>query len=223
MNLRLRLLLCLAAMSAAYAAENQVDLGEMMKETQKQEVGGGKVRIVWWIPNEYWRSAIGNNPNVSPAIVTQMEESTKGYLIFGVVDATINPLGSMKFTDRAVIDAASSVKIGERVLAAIAPEEQPDDLRNMLAGIAPVLKNSMGKLGENFQFLVFPATDDTDKPFIAPGTDATLAFAFNASTYTWHLPLGCLLPKLACPKCSESYPGNYKFCPFDGSELAAKP
>ena len=35
--------------------------------------------------------------------------------------------------------------------------------------------------------------------------------------------LGSLLPDETCPKCGEVLPGNYKFCPYDGTRLESVP
>jgi hypothetical protein len=81
------------------------------------------------------------------------------------------------------------------------------------------MASMVGQLGENLEFVVFPATA------AGKAVDAAKPGSFTVKLYdqstTWRLPLGSLLPKRSDRKTGEQFPGNYNFNPYTGDKLAA--
>jgi hypothetical protein len=87
----------------------------------------------------------------------------------------------------------------------------------------PVFANMMGQFGQNTIFVVFPGKGADGDQLIDPYKEGQLSFVENGHSFSWRLPLGSLLPDETCPKCGEVLPGNYKFCPYDGTKLEPVP
>ncbi|MEY2530331.1 MAG: hypothetical protein QOI96_416, partial [Verrucomicrobiota bacterium] len=54
---------------------------------------------------------------------------------------------------------------------------------------------------------------------IDPMKPGSFTVKLNNEEFRWRLPLGSLLPAKLCPKCNDTFPGNYTFCPYDGTPL----
>jgi hypothetical protein len=87
----------------------------------------------------------------------------------------------------------------------------------------PIFANMMGQFGQNTIFVVFPGKGSDGDKLIDPYKEGQLSFVENGHSFSWRLPLGSLRPDETCPKCGEVLPGNYKFCPYDGTKLESVP
>lgn len=78
-------------------------------------------------------------------------------------------------------------------------------------------------MGKNVAFFVYEAKDKAGNRPIDPNKPGSFDVRMGEEDFHWRLPLGSLLPVRVCPKCGETFPGNYTFCPFDGVQLKEKP
>jgi len=95
--------------------------------------------------------------------------------------------------------------------------------RNLFSMSKPLFSNMFGSMGKHFEFLIFPGKDKSGAKVVDPLGTGTLRFNVNSHSFAWHLPLGSLLPPKSCPTCGQTFPGNYEFCPYDGTKLADQP
>jgi hypothetical protein len=92
----------------------------------------------------------------------------------------------------------------------------------MLAIMKPMFANMLGEFGKNVSFLAFEGKNKDGTRRVDPIKPGILTAKLNEEELRWRLPLGSLLPAKICPKCSETFPGNYGFCPFDATPLKEK-
>src|SRR5262249_557938 len=94
--------------------------------------------------------------------------------------------------------------------------------KRVVSLLGPVLTNMLGDVGSHMSFFIF--ADKTKDPKgqtrgIDPTKPGVLTARLGGEEFRWRLPLGSLRPPKVCPKCHESFPGNYSFCPFDATPL----
>ena len=218
-----RAIICVLALLAtpiahsAWAPKEQ--LNAVTRETQKTGNRAGRLTLVWWMPPEFWKLAMlatGTLPadKVDEA-VARMEDAN----VFLVIDGKINPLG-IDYTTPA--DLQKNFSVGDpngQPLLLIPDNQQSAAIRNLLAVMSPVLANMLGDFGKHASFFVFEGKAKNGLRRVDPKKPGVLIARFAGEDFRWRLPLGSLLPPKICPKCKESFPGNYSFCPFDATPL----
>jgi len=85
--------------------------------------------------------------------------------------------------------------------------------------IKPVIANTLGPLGQNMHFLLFPAKDKNGQNIAEAKKEGAFSVKLGEREFKWRLPLGSLLPPKICPKCGEKLSGAYNYCPYDGTPL----
>jgi hypothetical protein len=205
------------------AADNpKQQLNAIVRETQKQGSRAGRITVVWWMPTEFWQTALRANGTVPADKINEAIAALSDVNVFLLVDAKIGALAVMDYTPAAdlqknfsVIDAAG------KPLAEIPEAKQSMATKNLLAVMKPIMANMLGEFGKGISFLVFEGKNKDGSRKIEPTKPGMLTAKLGEEEFRWRLPLGSLLPDKTCPKCSESFPGNYGFCPYDATPLQA--
>jgi len=85
--------------------------------------------------------------------------------------------------------------------------------------IKPVIVNTLGPLGQNMHFFLFPAKNKSGRNIADAKKGGVFSVRLGEREFKWRLPLGSLLPPKICPRCGEKLSGAYKYCPYDGTPL----
>ena len=176
--------------------------------------------LVWWVPEEYWRVSFARNPAVTEAQTEEFVSVLRPYTVVAVVDGKIGVLGGVTFTSEA--DIRAGIEIRDRQGTPYPPlsEDTVDaKARNSLAMMKPILANMLGPMGENMNFLFFPAKDQKDQSIAGATEDGAFSVKLGEREFRWRLPLSSLLPPKTCPRCKEECSGAWKFCPWCGAKL----
>lgn len=192
---------------------------DLVRETQQTIAEEGFTGLLWWIPFEFWErtGAAGGS--------TEALKVLKDYTVLGVFVAKVSPLGTFTFASASDLHSKIVLRDDQGVEYNSLPEVAPD--AKMLADLLrPVLANALGKAGESFELVFFPAKDKSGK-IIA---DAKAKGQFDlvlkdlvgvpASVYQWRLPLTSLLPPRYCPAGKERVNANWDYCPWHGVSLS---
>jgi hypothetical protein len=208
------------AISIAHAQEPKVELNALIQETQKMGNEPNSMMLVWWIPEEFWEVAMAQDPTVTPEAAQQLRDAVKPYVLVAVVDGKIGPFGGATYQPEPQVRASLSIKDNAGNSYTPLPDNQiSGDVRNLLAVIRPMLANMIGPMGENMNFYAFNANDAQGKRIADPRSEGKFTVIVRDQEMAYRLPLGSLLPRQTCPKCSESLTGSFKFCPYDGTKL----
>ena len=222
-----RLLAPLAALATALAAPAaaerpaQVDLAELIRETQKQSADSSSLELVWWMPIEFWQASMGTE--LSAEQREQVIGLLRPYLMFAVVDGTIGPLGGVTFSPEPTV--RSQIKLFDvkgRSYAPLPEEKISADVKNLFQIMRPMLQNIIGRLGENLHFFVFPAVDETGARIGDPRSEGALEVQLGERRFRWRLPLGSLLAPKLCPEDGEELNGAWTYCPWHGVKLKSE-
>jgi hypothetical protein len=201
----------------------QQQLNEIVRDTQRQGNRAGRVTLVWWLIPEFWRAAMAASATVPVDKIDEMVTSIRDINVFVIVDAKIGASGTADFASSDELQKTLSVidTLGKPV-GLIPSEKQSAATKNMLAIMKPVMTNMLGEFGKNLTFFVFEGKNQNGSRRIDPAKPGSLIVKLNAEEFRWRLPLGSLLSRKICPKCNETFPGNYAFCPFDATPLNEK-
>lgn len=215
------LFLCaIGAHADTTAPTNKVDLTDLIRETQKAGKIPGTLTLVWWVPEQFWQVSMEASGRSTPAGTERMLQVFHPYTMVGIVDGTVGPFGAMNFTSNAEERAAIQLQDTRgHMYPPLDDDALSDDVKNFLQIATPILTNIMGPMGKNFHFFLFPAQDLKGRPLADPKSEGSLTVIYKGKDFKWRLPLASLLPPKTCPKCLEKLPGNFKFCPFDGTPL----
>ncbi len=196
-----------------------IDYNQFIRETQKNSSDGKKISLVWWIPIEFWDITLHNNNTLSEEQIIKFMETLKSYSIFAVIDGEVSGFGG--FTYESVDSISQNIVLIDNDNKNFKPlkyEALDAFLQNLLSVFKPLLKNSMGQLGENMNFFVFPDIDG-NKRISNPYLKGCVTIKIKDKEYKWRTPLGTLMPQKVCPKDGELMNGAWEFCPWDGEKL----
>lgn len=222
---RLWLVLCALAFSLPLPIEAQpkVNVADLILETQQQSMESEKVSIVWWIPLDFWRVNLEADPSVTDQQAKEFLGVLEPYLVVVVVDSKIGPLGGATFTAEQTLRSRLQVIDSRgRSYLPLADEKISADAKNFTQMMRPLLASSMGQLGENMVFFLFPARDDAGKAIADPLGEDDFEIRLGEERYSWRLPLGSLMPPKVCPDDGEVLNGAWSYCPWHGTKLKAQ-
>lgn len=206
---------------AASAQDQKLDVSEIARETQRISTEGGELNVVWWLPEEFWATSVAANTSVKPAQAQLFIKFVHPYLIMGVVSGKILTLGPPTYRTEAEIRGLIKLKDSDGVIyPPLATDKVAASVPALVAIMKPGLAKMLGPLGENMNFYVFPGSRPDGSRICDPTTRGTCEVDLGDRAFKWKLPLESVLPKQKCPMCEEILSGAYKYCPYDGTNLA---
>lgn len=220
MNRLFCLLLAIASVLPASAAESTSKISAIIKETQKTHNDADTFVLAWWIPYQFWEESFRDNPRITDAQKQDFLKTLQDYTVMAVVDAKKGGLAVFSYVAAEEVLKTAKLTVSDgTTFSALSETDLAPGARNLISIMKPVFANLMGQFGQNVLFVVFPAKGADGDKLIDPYKEGQLSFVENGHSFSWRLPLGSLLPAETCPKCGEVLPGNYKFCPYDGTKL----
>jgi hypothetical protein len=198
------------------------NINELINETQQLSSRAQSMRLVWWIPTEYWAFSAQVDPKVSAAQMDSVAELLRPFTVIAAVDGELSPAGEISFLPAQKLRA--SIRLvdshGTRY-PPIAPDAIPERTQVIIDVLKPLFANLLGQMGESMEFFLFPAADAHGHP-IAPATGSGgFSVVLAEEEFRWRLPLGSLVPRKRCPVDGELLSGSWRYCPWHGVELVA--
>lgn len=213
----------LALCAGAALASRSIAPPSLDDETTQtnQDSGGTHVSMAIWLPTEMFSQDAGD---LDPALVKQVGEALKGYVIIGIADVNVSASdGHVKPVDLAAMRASARLRLGDR---APRPILQGKDLPPAVGAAADVFKkmmaNMIGKFGDSMEFVVFNDADEHGVSLADPHGSGTVTLAFDKESFVWRLPLVSVLPLRVDRATGDTFPGDYEFSPFTGHKLETK-
>jgi len=197
---------------------------ELIREVQVDVREKDYVGLVWWIPFEFWQIS-GAKRGIPAESTAQNLKALRDYTIVAVFLAKVSALGSFTFVP--IEDLRRDVMLRDAAGNEYRSIPEPSqDAKNLAAIVKPILTSAMGKAGENFDMLFFPARGK-DGDVIA---DAARKGRFEVvlknnlagvpeSVYEWRTPLTAIAPLRYCPVGKERVHADWEYCPWHGVAL----
>jgi hypothetical protein len=176
--------------------------------------------MIWWIPDEFWEQTLKDNPTVPAAGRKELLLIVSQYLVFAVVEGTIDPLGEFNAESREALVGKMSIKVGEKELQPLDEDDLTFAAKNFFQTMKPLLGRTVGKIGQSMEFIVFEGRDRQDQRYADPLKKGQLITKFGPKEFKWRLPLGSLLPPKYDAATGEQFPGNFDFSPYTGAKLS---
>ena len=212
------LALCASATFAARSIAPPV----LSDETSITHQTGAHLAMAMWFPREMFEKAISGKKDQAAA--RKFLASLNGYMVYGVLDVTLQPEGKgVVSVDRAALRASARLQLGDRPeRTPLAEADLPPGARTTVNTMKPMMAAMLGSLGDAMEFMVFKDTDERGNPLAAPLGNTVVTLTFDQESFVWHLPLVSLLPPRVDATTGDTFPGDYDFSPFTGHPLETR-
>jgi hypothetical protein len=201
-------------------ADDSQQIASLVKETQKVQTDAGTLAVALWIPVQMFQDVLKGNPKVTDDAKKDLLKTAQDYVLIAVVDAKKGQSGLSFTPSDDILKSAKLTAPDGQTVTPLADANLNPAAQNLVGVVKPLFAGMMGRLGQNFELLVFPGADSAGQKVADPMGEGRLTLAENEHSFSWRLPLASLLPEKICPKCGEHLPGNYKYCPYDGTKLS---
>ncbi|MGB0850286.1 MAG: hypothetical protein ACPGTP_03500 [Bacteroidia bacterium] len=195
-----------------------VVLNDLIQETQYHLDKGGQqeVRMVWWLPTEFWATIYAQNDDVSEEVADQIVEALDEYTMVIVLDGEVTTLGGLKSKSSKEIRGNTIVKNEEgRSFSPLKPGDIDGEAEMMLTILKPVFSNLLGKMGESMELMMFT---DKGKSIINPYKEGG-EIIYDRTNLDLGLPLSSLLEDKKCPEDDKVMNAKWDYCPYHGVKL----
>ena len=200
-----------------------IDTNQLIDETQLSGSDPDEMKLVWWIPIEFWESVFAGDNTVTDDQAQNMLDVLSEYTMFAVVDGTIGPFGGVSFEPLETFEnKVFVVDMNQEKYAPIKTEKLNSDTQILISSFKPILKNMLGAMGENMHFFVFSDLSKKKERICDPRAKGQVIFEMKGETYSYRTPLGAVLPPKKCPKDDEEMSGAWDYCPWHGNALDLK-
>ena len=215
------LLIVLAAFATTFAQKQPVDVDQLITELQKSASHtSDELTLVFWIPSEFWRVML-EKEKMPTAQIDEVMGVLRPYTIIGTMDGKVGANGTTTFRSEAEI--RSTMRIVDSAGLEYGPlgkDKLGSGATTLLNAMSPIVRKILGTLGENMHFIVFPGVNAKDESIVDARREGSFRIVLaKGREFTWKLPLGALLPAKKCPVDAAKMNGEWRYCPFHGSEL----
>ena len=217
-----------SAPAQASSAPHTLDDPDLVRETQLGVHSNGDsqfVGLIWWIPTEFWEQASMKH-GATPEKAAKTFKSLRDYTVVGVFFAKVSALGAFEYATPADLAKQVVLRDSDGVDYVTLDNVSPD-AKNLSDVMRPMLTNAMGRAGENFAMLFFPARTKSGKQIADPLTKGSFEVVLKQlagepeSLYLWRTPLTSLTPARYCPVGKELVHADWDYCPWHGTKLNA--
>ena len=203
-----------------HAQDFKVSVNKLTEETQQLSESPDNLKLVWWIPVEFWKAVFAEDESVPKEQADEIIEVFSQYTAMAILDGKIGPFGDVDYKSKDEI-YNNLVLVDKKNVSYIPLVESEIDSRtqSILSFMKPVLGNMLGKLGDNMHFFLFQKKDNPLEPIIHPKLEETFSVKLSGEEFQWKLPLGSLLKPKICPVDGVKMNGSWRYCPYHGKEL----
>ncbi|MEO0508569.1 MAG: hypothetical protein AAF065_01775 [Verrucomicrobiota bacterium] len=211
----------LALVAAIVTPLGAVDMQQLVQDTQRFSQEARVTKMVWWIPSEFWEVTLEQDPSLTEQQKKEFVAALDDYTAFVVTHSTIGTFGGMTNTGRKEIEENIALVVEGNQMLPLTDDEMSPDASAFYAMMKPMMAQMLGQFGQGMEFFIY-SNKSKGKLIIDPKKEGTFYFKCFGDKYDWRLPLGSLLPPKLDSDTGETFPGNYMFNPFTGSELTVK-
>ena len=217
------ILLLFGWMASSLAREGpgfKVNLNELTQETQKMSEKPDEMTLLWWIPEEFWRVSLAQDPTMTSAGIEEFIKVLRPYILIVAVDGKMGSFGGITYRSEADIQRSIQIKDGQGTYYRPLSQDKIDaDTRIFLSMMKPALADMLGPLGQNMNFLAFPAKNRKGQNIVDVKKQGKFSVKLDEREFRWRLPLSSLLPPKICSNCKEKGSGAWNYCPWCGTKL----
>ncbi len=212
-------LLTLVCSQLAAAQDFQVNLNKLISQTQLVSEDPDRMRLVWWIPEEYWVASLAHDP-ATASEAQRIIATLKDYSVFAIADGAIDGLGGVVYVEQTELEKNLSIigSNGDKIKP-LSQKKINEEAKAFLGMMKPVFAGLAGPFGENMHFVLFSNENPEGDRLLDPMKEGGFTVQLFNESLKWELPLGSLFKPKTCPLDQAQWDGTWKFCPKHGEEL----
>jgi hypothetical protein len=155
----------------------EVSIDEFMTETQYGSDTSDTIDLIWWIPTEYWNVVFSQDPTTTERDTKEIVNLVEDYVFVMVLKGKIGTFGGITYDSESEVKELMKINYKDVDLVRIEDDDLNPDIENFLSIMRPMMKNMMGAMGENMQFIVFESPDRKNNVIpIDPYSSETIKF-----------------------------------------------
>ena len=195
------------------------NINDFMIDCTRSNGNGTNRQLAIWFPPEFWHIANAQNKAIPPALLKNIVDEMKEYMMFCVVDYTVSGT-ELSFADEEEI--RKSIRLIDSSKTIYTPLEDEDlspTARELLKSLKPTMAQLVGQFGEGMQVILFKAKKINGKPSIELAKKNSFVLELAQQRLKWSTPFASLMPPKYCPIDKDIMKGNWDFCPEHGVKL----
>jgi hypothetical protein len=164
-------------------AETKPNLQELTRDLQRFKKSDGRIVVIHWLPEPFWRVTQAADPSMSPAQVEAMARVAREYVIILVASGRILADGNYQFESKE--DVRKRLSLVDRLGRAHAPvpETKLDDEAKQALSVERELGAAMGPLGASLYVFLFPGTDGSGVSIADPRAEGRFSVKIGDESY----------------------------------------
>lgn len=216
-------LLFFLAVSSKFSAQDfKVNINKLTEETQQLSESPDTMRLVWWIPTEFWQTIFEQDNTISRFEADEMINNFEKYTMVAVIDGDIRDDGTITYkTEESTFKNLTVIGSDEVEYTPLYDDEIDEATRSLIRIMKPMLGNMLGALGQNMHFYLFQKRDNPLDKIVNPINKENFTVKLERDNFNWSLPLGSLLKPKKCPEDNKLHNGSWNYCPYHGKKLEA--
>lgn len=220
-NTLLIFLIGIASFSNAQRLDiSRVDMNDLLAETQINAGGSDTLELHLWLPLEFWKVSMSQDPSIDKGQVNDFLKVLEPYTMVAVVDGRFGLFGSIVYEELDTIrDNYRMMDKDGKLYAPLKEESLNDEVQLLLGMFKPMMSSMLGQMGQNLQFFVFNNQDENGDRIFSPYVENSTRVQYKGKVRKWKTPFGALLKKKKCPVDEELHNGAWEYCPYHGEKL----
>lgn len=171
-----------------------------------------------WIPARFWE-IVGDQMKLPPESVTAIVQEMSPYMMFCVVDYTIEGTHIAFKTAEEIRPTLKLVDSSKHVHLPLADKDVSPVAMRMVNQFQPLMAKLLGQFGDGMHIFLFDGTAGNGKPAFDVDKPNHFVLTWESATAKWSLPLASVLPPKFCPVDHEQMQGTWSYCPVHGTKL----
>lgn len=214
------LLFCAIVFTDLSAQDFKVNINKLTEETQQLSESPDTMRLIWWIPTEFWQTIFEQDNTISRLEADEMLTNFDKYTMVAVIDGDIIEDGTINYkTEETTFENLTVIDKDQKKYTPLYEDEIDESTRNLISIMKPMLGNMLGALGQNMHFYMFQKRDNPLDRIVNPIKKEVFTIKLGKENFNWSLPLGSLLRPKKCPVDDKLHNGSWDYCPYHGKKL----
>ena len=219
-NILIPLLFFLAVTIKLTAQDFKVNINKLTEETQQLSESPDAMRLIWWIPTEFWQTIFEQDKNISRLESDEMLNNFDKYTMVAVIDGDIKDDGTVTYnTEETTFKNLVVIGKDKVEYSPLYNDEIDEDTKSLINIMKPMLGNMLGALGQNMHFFLFQKRENPLDKIVNPIKKESFTVKLDKDNFNWSLPLGSLLKPKKCPEDNKLHNGSWNYCPYHGKKL----
>ena len=202
-------------------SQEKTQSDKILGEIQLMRQSATNLKLVWWIPTEYWGIAMREHEAVAADQIEYIENLLNDYTIVAAGDYSLIPQNNT--LDFKVVDIKKGFHFynseNKKVSALKNSQIKTEVVVLINDTMKPLFEQMLGKMGTGIEFFIYNNKDMAGNRILDPNETGSFTIEVNKETFQFNFPLVSLMKEKECLVDQKKFPGNYVYCPIHGNKL----